>query len=256
MMATASHLVKRFGTQLVLRDVSLMLLPNKVYGVIGPSGGGKSVLLKCLAGVLPVDGGEISYGGITRREISLMFQEGALFDSMNVFENVAFPLLRGASSVATLAAHEIAPIEREVRAALQHVGLSRAVLKYPSQLSGGMRRRVSLARALVGSPKLILLDDPTAGLDPVASSVIMQLILDVHRKSRPTIVMVSHDLRRLLPVVDTVLGLEGGTISFMGSPRSLRDAPESLRHFVACRFDGGLSLGGPLVTSPPRSESP
>jgi len=167
-----------------------------------------------------------------------MFQEGALFDSISVFDNVAFPLVDGKVPTMTLPKAQQIEVRRRVDTMLAHVGLSAAADKIPAQLSGGMRRRVSLARALICNPQLLLLDEPTCGLDPVASSVIMQLIVDLHREHRPTTIMVSQDLRRLLPVTNRILALFHGGIVFSGSVSELvASATGELREFVSCRYD-------------------
>jgi len=170
--------------------------------------------------------------------VGLMFQEGALFDSMSVFDNIAFPLVGGKVPTGSLPVAQRREVRDKVSDILARVGLSNAAFKMPGQLSGGMRRRVSLARALVGRPRILLLDDPTSGLDPVASSVIMGLIVQLHREYNPTTVMVSHDLRRLIPVVDRVLALFDGAIAFDGTVDELTHvAPAFVRSFVACRYE-------------------
>jgi phospholipid/cholesterol/gamma-HCH transport system ATP-binding protein len=175
----------------VLRGVSFALRPDSINGIIGPSGGGKSVLLKLIAHTCKDEAGEIQLGaGCTLRDIGLMFQEGALFDSMTVFDNVAFPLVGGKVPTSSLPSAQRREVRDKVSDILGRVGLSKAAFKMPGQLSGGMRRRVSLARALVSRPRILLLDDPTSGLDPVASSVIMGLIVQLHEEYNPTTVMV------------------------------------------------------------------
>jgi len=219
----------------ILSDVSWDLHDNTIIGLIGPSGGGKSVLLKLLIGIYPPTSGEV-----VRRDgdISLMFQEGALFDSLNVFDNVAFPLVNGRVPTTLLPKAKQKEVREKVSEILSRVGLLWAAHKATNELSGGMRRRVSLARALVTSPRVALLDDPTAGLDPVASSVIMDLIVELQRESKATTVIVSHDLRRLLPVVDEVVALFAGKIAFQGSLEELtRFDDEEVIHFVSCRYD-------------------
>ena len=227
----------------VLKGVSFNLAPGSITGLIGPSGGGKSVLLKIIAGVLSPDSGEVELAlpkAECRREdsVSLMFQEGALFDSLTVFDNIAFPLVGGRVPSMTLAKFELAEVHEKVQQMLSRVGLSHAAEKVPAQLSGGMRRRVSLARALICRPQILLLDDPTSGLDPIASRVIMNLICELHREYQPTTVMVSQDLRRLLPAVEQVLALFDGQIGFSGSlPALAAGANPAIKHFVSCRFD-------------------
>jgi phospholipid/cholesterol/gamma-HCH transport system ATP-binding protein len=235
-MFSVLNIQKAFGTRIVLDGVTFSLPESTIAGLIGPSGGGKSVLLKIIAGVSSPDAGSTS--GVDSACASLMFQEGALFDSLSVFDNVAFPLVGGRVPSVNLPASVRDEVYVKVAEVLARVGLSRAAFKMPGQISGGMRRRASLARALVNRPKLLLLDDPTSGLDPVASSVIMDLIVELHKDYKPTTLIVSHDLRRLFPVVETILALFNGRIHFQGSLDELRaKASPELRNFVQCRFD-------------------
>jgi len=241
-MLKASKIYYSFGLNQVLSGVDLELAPGTISGLVGPSGGGKSVLLKILGGVWGAQRGEVSYGDLQDDQISLMFQEGALFDSISVFDNVAFPLVTGDVPVLADRSEKVEQVRSRVEEILGHVGLKHAAFKIPAQLSGGMRRRISLARALVNKPKLVLLDDPTSGLDPVASSVIMDLICDIHSEYRPTMLLVSHDLRRLLPIVSELFALFDGTVKFKGMlEHFLDEAPEEVRHFISCRYD--LSAG-------------
>ncbi len=229
---------KSFGSVRALRNVSFTLQPSTITGLIGPSGSGKSALLKILGRVTAPDSGSFQMGGIRPEEIGLMFQEGALFDSISVFDNVAFPLVHGRVPTSSLPRRRQLELYKKVMHVLSRVGLSDAIYKMPAQLSGGMRRRVSLARALVARPKLVLLDDPTSGLDPVASSVIMNLIIELQREYRPTVIIVSHDLRRLLPAVDAIIALFDGRTIFEGSLDELKaGAPAELCDFVSCRYD-------------------
>lgn len=229
---------RAFGACQVLRGVTLTIPEGSIVGLIGPSGGGKSVLLKIIAETCRLDRGHVSLGGLARNEVALMFQEGALFDSMSVYDNVAFSLVQGKIPTTTLPKEVREEVCEKVGEILARVGLSKAAYKMPAQLSGGMRKRVSLARALVSRPKLVLLDDPTSGLDPVASSVIMDLIVELHKEYRPTTLIVSHDLRRLLPAVNEVVALFDGGVIFQGTLAELRASPlPQLRGFVSCRFD-------------------
>lgn len=228
---------KAFGDHHVLRGVSLTLPSQQLIGLIGPSGSGKSVLLKLIAGIDRVDAGAIvdPKTPLTR---ALMFQEGALFDSLTVLDNVAFPLVDGRVPIALLDRSQLEEVFQRAIEALRRVGLAAAAYKFPAQLSGGMRRRVSLARALVARPGLLLLDDPTSGLDPVSGSVIMDLIAELHREYLPTTLIVSQDLRRLLPLVEHVFALVDGVITYSGSVASMaRDADPLLVRFVRCRYD-------------------
>lgn len=232
------NIVHRFGDQTVLQDVSFLLREGELTGMIGPTGAGKSVLMKIMGGVLQPTEGELLGLLGNEEDISLMFQEGALFDSFSVFDNIAFPLVRGAVPCNGLPRAVRRRVSEQVGEILSHVGLLHAAHKFPAQLSGGMRRRVSLARALVNRPKIALLDDPTCGLDPVASSVIMELICNLHEEYRPTMVLVSHDLRRLLPVVGETIALFDGRVRFKGSITDLAPTLDSeIKTFVACRYD-------------------
>ncbi|MCO6431841.1 MAG: ATP-binding cassette domain-containing protein [Deltaproteobacteria bacterium] len=237
-MLEAREIRKSFKGHSVLKGTSLSLENSSLSGLIGPSGGGKSVLLKILGSVVRPDSGEVSRNSGGEASISLMFQEGALFDSLSVFDNVAFPLVSGKVPASSLKGAVRDEVQEKVTAVLGRVGLTKAAHKMPAQLSGGMRRRVSLARALVARPRLVLLDDPTAGLDPVASSVIMNLIVELHREYLPTTLMVSHDLRRLFPVVDKIHALFNGQICFSGTLEELKQFEDPLlRRFASCRYD-------------------
>ncbi|MBX7138144.1 MAG: ATP-binding cassette domain-containing protein [Oligoflexia bacterium] len=242
---------RSFGPKQILKDVTFSLEPGTITGLIGPSGGGKSVLLKIMGGVMRADSGEVCFDECVANEdgslaCGLMFQEGALFDSISVLDNVAFPLVSGKVPVSLLGLKRRRAVTERVAAILARVGLARAWHKMPGQLSGGMRRRTSLARALVSHPPVVLLDDPTAGLDPVASSVIMNLIVELHHEYRPTMLVVSHDLRRLLPVVDSIYALYDGSIQFGGNLAKLRaEASPFLRSFVTCRFELGQGSSHP-----------
>ncbi len=249
-MLRVNDIYRSFGDRPVLQGVSFALKPASINGLIGPSGGGKSVLLKIIAQTCKCEYGSVVFDkGLSVADVGLMFQEGALFDSMSVYDNIAFPLVGGKVPTNSLPKEIRESVCDKVSEILARVGLSRAAYKMPGQLSGGMRRRVSLARALVGRPKILLLDDPTSGLDPVASSVIMNLIVELHKEYQPTTVMVSHDLRRLLPSVDRILGLFDGAIAFDGSLADLAgSAPAFVRSFVSCRFELPALPTEPTVT--------
>jgi len=237
-MISVNNVSYSFPSKKVLDDITFGLPNGKILGMIGPTGSGKSVLLKIIAGVLPAQIGEIKFDHNIRPSVSLMFQEGALFDSLSVYDNVAFPLADGRVPTYTLPKEKQEEIRAKVEVILSRVGLTKASAKMPAQLSGGMKRRVSLARALVAKPEIILLDDPTAGLDPVASSVIMDLIVEFHKEYDPITILVSHDLRRLLPVVDKVFALFNGKGKFVGDLADLRLSKDvDLTKFVSCRYD-------------------
>jgi len=251
-MIIVKHVAKSFSRQPVLRDVSFDLATGEFVGMVGPSGGGKSVLLKILGKVIEPSAGEIRYtteGGDSRDlTVGFLFQEGALFDSMTVLENVRYPLASECRSGKESALPECSRSDSYDRAyeILKEVGLAKAYAKIPGQLSGGMRRRVALARALVHRPQLVLLDDPTGGLDPVAASVIIDLIKELHRNYGPTVVMVSHDIRRLLPNVNRVLALFDGVIALDTVPEKIEaEARPDVLHFLATRYDFGAHRSVP-----------
>lgn len=235
---TARGVYQSFGELDVLKGVDITLHKNEVVGLIGPTGSGKSVLLKALAGVLPPLQGSIETHVDGDDSFSFMFQEGALFDSVSVLDNVAFPLVNGRVPCSSLPVAKRREVCAQVGKVLSEVGLAAHSHKFPAQLSGGMRRRVSLARALVNEPDIALLDDPTSGLDPVASSVIMKLISELHNSFQTALILVSHDLRRLFPVCDRIVALFDGEIIFDGTVGDLRGSTlEEVKHFVMCRYD-------------------
>ena len=195
-----SHLQKYFGTNKVLTDFNLQVNKGENVVVLGKSGCGKSVLIKCIAGLLPYDGGSIKVFGEEiamlsqksldrlRSRIGFVFQSSALYDSMTVGENLEFPLLHHRKLKSTQKLKEI------VSSTLENVGLAHAVNLMPSELSGGMRKRIGLARALVMEPEIILYDEPTTGLDPVTGSEISNLMLKMQEKYHTSSIIISHDL--------------------------------------------------------------
>jgi phospholipid/cholesterol/gamma-HCH transport system ATP-binding protein len=213
---------KAFGPQSVLRGASLTLPAGTATALIGPSAGGKSVLMKCAAGLLPIDAGRIDLFGAAgvrdwsdiRARIGILFQRNALFDGMTVWENVAFPLRR----------HGMArePAQAEAVQLLASVGLDeRAGRGMPKALSGGMQKRAALARAIAGTPELLLLDDPTAGLDPVMAASVEQLIRHTLRRRAATALIITADVRALAERFDRVAILDEGRILWSGAAADL-----------------------------------
>ena len=217
-MIELRHVYKSFGALKVLQDVSLDLPAGETTAIIGPSGVGKSVLLKLIVGLIRPDSGQVIVFGTdmatakerqmyaVRRRIGMLFQDGALFDSMTVGENVAFPLAHHAP--------KMTDEERRERAAdtLALVGMSAFIDRNPSVLSGGQRKRVGLARAIVMQPEVVLFDEPTSGLDPLTSDSIDELILEMKARLGITFVIISHDIVGTVKVSDHIAMLYGGQL--------------------------------------------
>jgi phospholipid/cholesterol/gamma-HCH transport system ATP-binding protein len=222
------NLKKSFGNNAVLRDINLVIKKGENLVILGQSGTGKSVLIKCIVGLIEVDGGKLSLFGSDvsgmdntelikmRKKIGFLFQSGALYDSMTVRENLTFPLRRQRLSKDKL--------NVLIKEALENVGLSDAIDKTPSELSGGMRKRLGLARTLILKPEIMLYDEPTTGLDPITSKEISKLILDVQKKYDTTSVIITHDIEcarltgnRIIVVKDGVCAVEGSYSDLQGS---------------------------------------
>jgi len=215
-LTTVFHHEDSFTT--AVSDVSFHLIPGETLGLVGESGSGKSVLIKCIVRLLRPDAGLIKvFGedmsrltgdGLTeiRKKIGFLFQSGALYDSMNVKENMEFPLRRIKNKLNQHA------IDEKIAEVLENVGLSDALYKMPSQLSGGMRKRISLARTIVIDPEILLYDEPTTGLDPVTSDEISLLINDIQKKYKTSSVIITHDIECVRSTADRVIMLHGGLI--------------------------------------------
>ncbi|MGL1901228.1 MAG: ABC transporter ATP-binding protein [Fibrobacterales bacterium] len=228
-MIELKHLKKSFGTQKVLKDVSLDIRRGETMVIIGQSGGGKSVILKHMIGLLQPDGGEVTIDNHTistptyfdtktiRKKMGMLFQNGALFDSMNVGENIAFPLREHDRSITT---EEIQQIVNE-KLMLIHLKPEFAS-KMPSELSGGMKKRLALARVIALNPQVILYDEPTTGLDPITSDVINDLIIDMQQKLGVTSVVVTHDMVSAYKVADRIAMLYDGHMIAKGTPDEIR----------------------------------
>jgi len=247
-MLSLRNVTKAFDGQVVLNDLNLEIATGKITSVIGPSGEGKSVLLKHMIGLLKPDSGEVVADGEVissmrgsalnrmREKFGMLFQNAALFDSMTVFENVAFPL----EEKTRLSPAEI---RDRVHEALSHVGLQGADRKYPDMLSGGMKKRVGLARALLLNPKIILFDEPTTGLDPIICRAIHQLIKETHGKFGYTAVIVSHEIPEIFEISDYVAMLYKGRIIEQGKPREIQlSSNPVVRQFISGSLDGPIRL--------------
>lgn len=244
-MIEIKELYKAFGKQEVLRGVNLIINEGDVTAIIGRSGGGKSVLLKHIVRLLKPDSGSILIKGedITelkgsrldeiRSEIGVVFQGGALFDSMTVYDNIAFPL-REKTKLDKNTIHE------KVLTALSDVGLRGMEYKYPAELSGGMRKRVALARALIGKPKIILFDEPTTGLDPILVRTIHKLIRDTQKQYGFTGLIISHEIPEIFEISDRVAMLHEGKIVEVGTPEEIQKSDNIIvKHFIMGIENGG-----------------
>ncbi|GDX83404.1 ABC transporter ATP-binding protein [Deltaproteobacteria bacterium] len=242
-------LTKSFGAQKVLAGVDLEVPSGQITCVIGRSGTGKSVLLKILMGLLRPDGGSIVINGVditklgdrellkVRNRFGMVFQNAALFDSMNVFENIAFPVRE----------HERlkeADLKVRVDAALASVGLLEHGHKNPHELSGGMRKRAAVARALVRKPEFLLYDEPTTGLDPIMTAHVDELIRTTQDQTPGlTSLVISHDMHATMQIADKIAMLFEGRVIFEGTGEDVRTTPHPVvRQFVEGRLEGPITL--------------
>jgi phospholipid/cholesterol/gamma-HCH transport system ATP-binding protein len=220
------HLKKSFGTKRVLNDINLQVKKGENLTILGKSGSGKSVLIKCLVGLLEADKGKI---GILdkniididenelnelRKRIGFLFQSGALYDSLTVRENLEFPLRNSPAK----SENELNTLVLE---ALQNVDLKEAIDKMPSELSGGMRKRVGLARSLILKPEIMFYDEPTTGLDPITSKEISRLILDVQKKYNTTSIIITHDVECARITSNRIVVMDGGVFIAEGTFKEL-----------------------------------
>jgi phospholipid/cholesterol/gamma-HCH transport system ATP-binding protein len=243
-MIEVRGLMKAFEGKPVLAGIDLEVAAGESLVVIGGSGAGKSVLLRCIMGLVRPDAGTVRVGGIDplgpEREaflamIGVLFQASALFDSLPMWQNVAFRVLRGGPGRAK--AREIA-VER-----LARVGLGPEVADlYPAELSGGMQKRVGLARAIAASPRVLFFDEPTAGLDPIMAGVINDLIREIVVEMGATTITISHDMNTVARVADRVAMLHGGFLRWTGPAAEVPTASDPwLRQFVEGRADGPIA---------------
>lgn len=232
-MIKVSKVSKQFNGQEVLKDVELTVKPGEILAILGESGSGKTVLLKHLIGILKPDRGTIEIDGVDitklsekqlleiRKNTGYLFQEGALYDFMTVYDNVAFPLVEHTDL-------DEQAIHKKVSELLEMVDLQDAAEKYPSQLSGGMKKRSALARAVILSTKILFCDEPTSGLDPIKSKDISDLIRNVARQLKCTTVITSHDIRNSLRIADRLILIHEGKIVAEGRPEEWRASDNPL----------------------------
>ena len=232
-MIEVYDLHKTLGTQEVLCGINLKVNQGHTHVILGRSGSGKSVLLKHLVGLFQPDAGRVLIDGENiaglkerqlgpiRKKVGILFQSGALFDSMNVGENIAFPLRESGLKDEDL-------IQARVAEALEMVDLAGEQEKTPDNLSGGMRKRVGLARTIVSEPACILYDEPTTGLDPIATDSINHLIRRLQKRLKATSVVVTHDMKTAFHTADRIAFLHEGRIYFEGTTQELRDSTDPI----------------------------
>ncbi len=244
-MITLSGVQKTFGENRVLRGIDLTIEKGESLVIIGGSGTGKSVLLKCVLGLVLPDSGTITLDGqdVTHADrdaflarFGMLFQGGALFDSLRVWENVAFRLLRGAQKMPKRDAREIA-VEK-----LRRVGLKPETADmFPAELSGGMQKRVGLARAIAAEPEIIFFDEPTTGLDPIMSGVINELIREIVHEMGATAMTITHDMTSVRAIADKVAMLHDGLIRWTGPVSEMDATPDPyVQQFIHGRATGPI----------------
>lgn len=228
------HLRKSFDKQEVLKNISLKLYDGENLVVLGKSGSGKSVLIKCIARLLNPDDGTINILGENvntlnsddlgelRKKIGFLFQSGALYDSMTVKQNLEFPLKRIKKNLTQK------EIDEKVKEVLENVGLPDALDKMPSQLSGGMRKRISLARTIIVDPLIMMYDEPTTGLDPVTSDEISLLINDVQKKYKTSSIIITHDIECARNTANRIIMLHDGEVYQEGNLKFFEKSEDSL----------------------------
>lgn len=237
-MITVNHLHKSFGNKSVLRDISCEMVSGKINLIIGTSGSGKTVFLKCLVGLMQVDSGEIKYQGEDfihmaekdkkelRTQIGMLFQGSALFDSLNVEQNVMFPL-------DMFTKRSFQEKQKRVNEVLDRVNLKDTNKKFPAELSGGMKKRVALARAIVLNPKYLFCDEPNSGLDPQTSLVIDKLIQEITREFKMTTVINTHDMNTVMESGDHIVYLYEGMKRWEGNNKEIIfSEDEKLNQFI------------------------
>ncbi len=227
-VAELRNVEKSFGDQVVLKDVNLDLYDRENLVILGKSGSGKSVLIKCMVGLLAPDKGQIHVLGYDvpnlsneelneyRLQVGFSFQGSALYDSMTIRENLEFPLKRN------LKIFDRATLDEHVITALREVGLEQSINKKPAELSGGMRKRIGIARTLILKPKIMLYDEPTAGLDPITSAEINDLILEMRDTHNTASIIITHDISSARATADRVIALFGGINKIEGTFEELK----------------------------------
>jgi len=247
-MFTIRNIVKRYGTRLILNGVSFTAEDKKITYILGTSGSGKSTLLKTMIGAIKPDAGEVLFGDADvakltgreldpyRKKIGMLFQQGALLSYLTVAENIALPMREHTTLDENI-------IKIMVKMKLEMVGLRDFEDLFPAQLSGGMQKRVALARALALDPAIIFFDEPTSGLDPIVASVITKLISDLNRLMGITCIVVTHAVEEALKTADKIVILYMGKVLAEGTPQEIRQSTDPLvQQFITGSPDGPISF--------------
>lgn len=241
-MIEVINLKKYFQRNYVLKDISVIFDNDKINLIIGPSGSGKTIFLKCLLKILEPSSGEIYYEGINskimsihslkkfRKNIGAVFQNNALFDSMNVEENISFPLKMFTNNSKFL-------ILEKVHNILERLNLKKVYHKYPSELSGGMKKRVAIARAIINNPKFLFLDEPNSGLDPENAIIIDKLIFDITKEYKTTTIISTHDMNSIMEIGEKIIFLKNGIKIWEGNYKNiLKTNNENVNSFIYSSF--------------------
>lgn len=237
MSIKVKNLVKAFDGRVVLDNVSFDVKDGEVLAVVGFSGSGKSTILKLICNLLTQDSGEIE---TSKGDVAMVFQYSALFDSLNVFNNIAFALKERKEFRKKFKQKELEDI---VSQKLKMVGLEGIEKKYPSELSGGMQKRVSFARAIVTEPKTILYDEPTSGLDPISSTLIEDYIVRLKEETSAASIVVTHQMSTIQRTADRIIMLYGGKIVFEGTPKEMLSSNNDYaKQFVSASLDGPMQM--------------
>lgn len=239
MSIEVKNLVKAFDDKKVIDDISFKVDDGEILAIVGFSGSGKSTVLKLICGLIPYDSGEIV---TSEGDIAMVFQYSALFDSLDVADNISFALHERKDLRKKYKEDEIRQIVSEK---LEMVGLSGIESKFPSELSGGMQKRVSFARAIVTNPNTILYDEPTAGLDPMSSTLIEDYIVNLKQEINAASIVVTHQMSTITRTADRVIMLYDGKIVFEGTPQELlkQETPYT-KQFVTASLEGPMKMYG------------
>lgn len=237
MSIVVKDLVKKFDKKTVIDNVSFKVEDGEVLAVVGFSGSGKSTILKLICDLIKPDSGQIETSG---GDIAMVFQYSALFDSLNVFNNISFALQERREFRRKFSQKQLSEI---VEQKLKLVGLEGIEKKYPSELSGGMQKRVSFARAIVTEPKIILYDEPTSGLDPISSTLIEDYIVRLKEETHAASIVVTHQMSTIQRTADRIVMLYQGKIVFEGTPKEmLSSSNEYAKQFISASLDGPMKM--------------